>query len=1258
MSVGIYHYTIQAIGKPVRGPGSAQEVRRHLEDLDNLILPLHFIIDGPFTNDEKIIVVPVAERRFTTIVVKRSMDRNMLKNHRKMVNYNMRYKILSETPTLFANGGFWTVTSYTSNNQPVYQRVEGFHLVRRQIGLHNFVHSRYVWFGPARMAPDNEWRAFIHHLLTIYPPGPFNTQSIFRYVDTEDGTSTWTTWKWRRHHPVDEVLDRAYDSRDLQNMLVQDAEEESWHYERRIPEEEVELDTGVIAMNYYGGLGGAGGLSAKSKRNKLQWYIVDEVSSRKYGLGDADCLFTSILDQIPPSKIPDYNVIRNYRELWFQELDNTRYMSINDIGIIEDMLRVNVVVYADEIIAEREYVETSSLPILRPGNWKHYIYQDSIKRYDFTVEVVLHNEHFYKLISKNDVAFSPIAAMPYVKTSNDKFLPSKKAEIEFLMQLASSNNTQSSMALTVLQKRKIPGFVGVKKNDALEGRLYPVFRKFKNVLGQWCKSNNVDISTIKPNQIPDSVYEDGKYESLIYDVETIYDPQAKCVCKPYSLSYVILEHDAKTGLPIFDFRGKEGEWKQKTVFVTGSDCFDSLFDELLNNERRAKILVGFNSSRFDNFLLVDELIKRGYHPELFYAQNAILNIKVGGCSSFDVFNFVRCKLSFACKSYKTYPEKMEGFDHSVPQNKFHDGGWNNLMDWAEDNEMLEKYNKLDVLSLADLYVKLAAAIQRPLGPLIRVYDYLTIGSLSYSIWKNLNEEEYSKIAEDDDPRSLGKISWNTRRKYENADISVLGKFYYEDDKEMRKAITAGRVQIYQKGGIPQIHNTELAMYDVKSLYPFAMRHNDYPNGLMWKTDTEMTALLGVYRCTVHSQPAVRVVPKRIKGQPLDWHIKDNQPFERWLVTPDIETIRRYGGTVEVHEGYVFSGRGKVFEVYVSKFESLKNEQDALNAARHPSYNPALREMYKLLLNNLSGKVLQRVFLDKSKLCYRAKEAQKFLASLDAYSVEFGIINGAVLLSGKAAETPKFANMPSIYGMYIYSYARNYMYDILFSKYTVLYGDTDSALLPLEEAKRVREEQPELFADLSNRAMRFGDLEEEVIVHENGNSYPATCAVLLRPKAYMVYNPKGKSKMKLKGIGSNDRFLETPEAVTIVHKLIKKEKYADLDELYKTGKCRQVDLTTQEGKTCRERQVFMDMFNKRQGYFLCWGMLRKRVFSKEDCSPVAFNVSQRYLLKKLVFPTSNGDVEEDIVTDEEIENIYYSEQDEQDVQMLIDISTIS
>lgn len=104
----------------------------------------------------------------------------------------------------------------------------------------------------------------------------------------------------------------------------------------------------------------------------------------------------------------------------------------------------------------------------------------------------------------------------------------------------------------------------------------------------------------------------------------------------------------------------------------------------------------------------------------------------------------------------------------------------------------------------------------------------------------------------------------------------------------------------------------------------------------------------------------------------------------------------------------------------------------------PRYNPSLREMVKLMLNSLSGKVIQRNFDNHSVLVQSEKEfieAINKLANEDWVKRDVTVspvTTSSVFIEYKVID-PYNKPMSSQLGVFINAYARDHMFINIFSR---------------------------------------------------------------------------------------------------------------------------------------------------------------------------------------------------------------------------------
>lgn len=677
---------------------------------------------------------------------------------------------------------------------------------------------------------------------------------------------------------------------------------------------------------------------------------------------------------------------------------------------------------------------------------------------------------------------------------------------------------------------------------------------------------------------------DLKLLYLFFDLETVYDKYRLYKLFPYSSSWYI--HN-----PEEDFVYNADVLK-RCEFRYGDNCMTDLIHVIKNCPKGYTYkIIGFNNSRFDNFFLAEEASNQGGLGFLFYVNNSILNMKINKHTTFDLCRFLNTSLKNACNSFKSNPVKLDGFNHTIPQEAFEN---NELDKWINENyELIEKYNKLDVLSLCDLTMKFRKEINSLIdGDLT---DYMTIGQMSYDIF------------------TKGK------------DAIIPAPENYTDDLFIRRGLTAGRTQTFH-GKLNLLG--DFRMVDVTSLYPFVMNTYNFPIGNYTKTDVFVEDKLGIYSVKIIHQNlkwvnkdkivfpdglktkyAPIVFPLRVEDKPLDWTYRGEQYCN--LTTIDIECIRKYGGEVEVYNGlYWEESSNTVFTNYIQPFMNMKNEQDTFKNNNDDKYNPALREVCKLFLNSLSGKVIQRNFQTTSQCIFgnyrnALTKYDDFVSKIEPESLTIDKYGKLLFLSGTfkdEIDIYKASAKPSYLGVFIYSYARRYMYDKLLSRYAVLYMDTDSSAMSLVEYNRLKLEQGELFSETEKK---FGNLDEEV-----GESKQI---ITLAPKCYMVLNPtdESKSKYKFKGIKIN---IDTYCIIENGEFLLKDGNRISINNL--TSEIIRTKLDTE--KPCKSVKMFETLYNGHDIGIFSSQLVKSRVNRLGESS---LDVCQRFLVKIIKYDKS-------------------------------------
>lgn len=575
-----------------------------------------------------------------------------------------------------------------------------------------------------------------------------------------------------------------------------------------------------------------------------------------------------------------------------------------------------------------------------------------------------------------------------------------------------------------------------------------------------------------------------KTKIIVYDFETVFNIDELSSLHTYSISWIIKSED-------------DPKDKLTGSFVLGATqeiVCEKFVDMLLREQNDSLIcLAGYNSSRFDNFFLIPELMKRDLLDDIMYQGNSILNIKWGGRhNSFDICRYTTGALSTVAQNFKCKFLKVANFDHDVIQrhfNKhkslngyFHDEGCHQMdnsycveeydyvkvkgeykgeVDYYENKPLSCKcqkfrdlcvYNMFDVLSCLELYDKIEEILktQKILHGNQRLYDKRTIGGAIYS-----------KFAEDN------------RNKLPLLDIKQY--------KRARSGLVAGRVQCYGGARHDLTGKNQYRMLDVKSLYPYVMLNRFYPYGeivSMSYEECKKKDLMGFFWCTFNQKALrVNVLPKRptaeqgavnAQDMSLDWNYKGE--MKMYIPTIDIDCLRYAGAQITIHdeESIVFTEKihGSVLFKCQDEFKKIKEGEDAKPKAER---NGALREMSKLFLNSLSGKVIENLHVEKTELVRTDAQMKRIIEcatkksqlapgqerKLPDMHLANQLSESAGIVKYKCIDEDVFEkdNRPIYLGICIYAHARDHMYRSILKDYDVIYQDTDSALIPLAEYER-------------------------------------------------------------------------------------------------------------------------------------------------------------------------------------------------------------
>jgi len=663
------------------------------------------------------------------------------------------------------------------------------------------------------------------------------------------------------------------------------------------------------------------------------------------------------------------------------------------------------------------------------------------------------------------------------------------------------------------------------------------------------KPSQLNKNSLNTKQIP--------IEYIFFDYETIIDFNSDSCMKPYSLSILRLNNDELQKLDKYDKNGDFEEVnkirKYNCLTFMGYDCNERFIKWIIENQHdKSFVFVGFNNTNFDNFLLLSGLLKyKGSVEigvsEIFYNGSQLLNFIINGRhTTFDIRKHLMGSLKNNCESFKIKCCSKKSFDHNKAQ-QLHEE--NKLLNFINNNEELEEYNEYDVLATAVLYQRYVNAlnnIDATKKYANKLYETKTIGSLIYKVFTD-------------------------KKKEKNFD---LPKLTYEQYSDLQRSKIAGRVEMFN--GVQKVEE-RLVSTDVCSLYPYQMAVNKvyYPCGDIVAVDSyQGDDEIGFYYCDIDQRNLKKNNLPNIYAEKTGieniWN--SEKVIENYLISNVmIGLLRKFGCSVVIRNGFIFTKKMKSCEMFdfILDFMKAKNEQDTLNKKKDALYNPALRETLKLLMNSLSGKVIEGLHTEKTvaiETSYEYLEKTKNKKSINCINM----IGKKLFLTYEEEEEKLIKQQRPIYlGVLIYDYSKRYMYENSYSKIgldKLLYTDTDASKfryidfinwknwvdsnniqVPHWEEVELVDDRYKNHKIYESKSKVFGSFEDE-LEKMVGDSYTFYC---LEKKSWcysVIKDGKIDTKYRFKGLNGDAIILNLDE--DIVKENIKNKKDGSIEISYK------------------------------------------------------------------------------------------------------------
>ena len=714
--------------------------------------------------------------------------------------------------------------------------------------------------------------------------------------------------------------------------------------------------------------------------------------------------------------------------------------------------------------------------------------------------------------------------------------------------------------------------------------------------------------------------ENIKSKFVFFDYETVIDFTKNSCMREYSLSILVLDNEQLEKLNDADKCNDINEVskirKECCITFLGFDCSTNFIKWIKENEKETIFtFVGFNNANFDNFIFLDALLRFNdgktnvFVNEIFYNGSQLLNFKVSSRhSTFDIHKHLMGSLSANCKSFKINCCSKKSFDHHKAQQLHEDGL---LIDFITDNDELKEYNEFDVLATAVLFCKYRKALNdidatKPYAS--DLHNVKTIGSLIYKVF------ESSKV----------------KKEYD------LPKMDFKQYSDLQKCKIAGRVELFN--GIQKVEE-RLVSTDVCSLYPYVMSVAPvyYPCGELVNTQEYMgDDVLGFYYCDIDQSNLKAMNLPKIYARKTeienDWGY--DGVLENYLVSNVIiGLLKKFNCGVVIKNGFYFTEKKKSCDMFdfLLDFMKEKNEQDTLNKNKDELYNPALRETLKLLMNSLSGKVIEGLHTEKTVDVNTIAEYEKIKQKCKSINFINAIGKKIFMTYEVDAESIcKKSQRPIYLGVYIYDYAKRYMYENSYSKVgldELLYTDTDASKfryskflqwkqwidneniqVPHWKEVELVDERYKNHKIYDEHSKVFGSFEDE-LSGMVGDKYVFYCV----QKKSWCYSVDGKAKFRFKGLNGSALLLSLREDF-IVEKTIKHFD-GEIERCLKIESNREKDvynfannnkhLSIENGN---EEKFFEKIYKDKEAYVLCMSF---RKIVKNSLRNVDLGQNDRY-----------------------------------------------
>jgi len=415
---------------------------------------------------------------------------------------------------------------------------------------------------------------------------------------------------------------------------------------------------------------------------------------------------------------------------------------------------------------------------------------------------------------------------------------------------------------------------------------------------------------------------------------------------------------------------READEKYKTILFTttreknSSRQFIEWLGDMFNKKHKFQI-VAFNGSRFDYYFLLQDL----KDCELITAVpqfrgKALIGLQYLSNLFRDPNMHMTGSLSKLCESFNVEQKKLKTFElngitltnENLCFYKPHLSFWEFMDLQNTEPEYWSLYTNYcihDCIALSQLWAKYCTQVNsviEKMNPKLlskcSVECMNTIASISLKLVTNLN------VMTDE-----SKSKWE------------LHKNFIDNDREKYDYIS-----LFKRGGVshcgkPGKHRESVSSVDITSQYPTALLKAKIPSGASKWVDAYDASKHGYYHIKnlVFDESQRNFKPIAYKGGKNEslvwnhtWKPEDSIHLSSQMIKFCLETqgLLSFDVISGLVSKYYIKGYQIGFGRYVNVLFDEKAQQDVLKENKDPSYNKAFREVCKLLLNSLTGKLVE------------------------------------------------------------------------------------------------------------------------------------------------------------------------------------------------------------------------------------------------------------------------------------------------------------